>query len=245
MAFAGKERSGNRAAGASFCSGQLQGRVLQSHQCPWVGAWEEGGGGAYTPGCVLTSLPSCSDSHAHIHYLEDCILHHPAQEGHFLIASMLHPVFSRLPTNSDLLSAALIRKDCRAHLDRGPVKIESSQKVSGADAAFHDRVCLHSVNIVRWQETTAEGGERDQSQGVRHEHPQQESHGHQQHCGIGRPHPPPPPLPRGGDVTVTASPLALPPLPHPHPYPTHDRRQPPPKLCTQNASGLASRSQRR
>lgn len=130
-----------------------------------------GRGGAYTPGCVLTLLPSCSDSHAHIHYLEDCILHHPAQEGHFLIASMLHPVFSRLPTNNDLLSAALIRKDCRAHLDRGPVKIESSQKVSGADAAFHDRVCLHSVNIVRWQETTAEGGERDQSQGVRHEHP--------------------------------------------------------------------------
>lgn len=124
------------------------------------------------------------------------------------VISLSHPCcipsFPACQTTNDLLSAALIRKDCRAHLDRA-CQIESSQKVSSADAAFYDHVFLHSMKIVRWQETTAEGGKRDQSQGVRHEHPQQESHGHQQHCGIGRP----PSPPRGGDVMVTASPLAL------------------------------------
>ncbi|KAJ8399181.1 hypothetical protein AAFF_G00415600 [Aldrovandia affinis] len=35
------------------------------------------------------------------------------------------------------------------------------------------------------EETTAEGGERDQPGGVRHELPQQEDSGHQQRCGVG------------------------------------------------------------
>lgn len=39
---------------------------------------------------------------------------------------------------------------------------------------------------VYWQETTSEGGERDESGGIRHEHPHQEGHGLQQHRGVDR-----------------------------------------------------------
>lgn len=53
---------------------------------------------------------------------------------------------------------------------------------------------------VHSQETTTQRRERDEPRGVRHEHPQQEVHGYQQHCGIDCPL-----VDTGSDIITTIS----------------------------------------